>query len=147
MGARQRYEDILKGLAEIRRQRAVAVAEPMARPLKRKEVIAEQPNDEPADEPDLSDIFVANDATAEKILEQRKRLIEEEQEQERVAEELNINRDTYEGRLEAIEELAQRISSGQQPAHWLDTKEEEEEEEVPSTEDQPDEVEEVPVRS
>ena len=52
----------------------------------KKDVIAEQPNraapitevelavldDEPADEPDLSDIFVANDAIVEKIMEQRK---------------------------------------------------------------------------
>ena len=82
----QRYEELLRSLAEIRRQRAVAVAELVARPLMKKDVIAEQPNraapitevelavldDEPADEPDLSDIFVANDAIVEKIMEQRK---------------------------------------------------------------------------
>lgn len=75
-----------------------------ARPLTKKEVISPIGlavfADEPVDEPDLSDIFVANDAAAEKIMEQRRQIIEEEQ--DRSAEELNLSRDTYEGRLQAL---------------------------------------------
>ena len=81
---------------------------------------------------------MANDATAEKIFERRKQIIEEEQ--ERIAEELNISRDTYEGRLEVLEELTHRVSSGQTPATWLDI--EEEEQDVQSAEEQPDEIDE-----
>ena len=89
-----RYEELLRNLADVRHKRAVAVAELVARALTKKEVAAEQPNraapiteadmavieDEPEGDPDLSEIFVANDATAEKILQQRRDIMEEEQE-------------------------------------------------------------------
>eukprot|EP00913_Durusdinium_trenchii_P032514 g30440.t1 len=86
----------------------------------------------------LSDIFVANNATAEKILEQRRQVIEEEQ--NRIAEELDLNRDTYEGRLQALEELSHRVETGENPAHWLDINVESEEAQ-PTEEEEADEVE------
>ena len=144
----QRYEELLRNLADVRHKRAVAAAELVARALK--DVAAEQPNraapiteadmavidDEPEgdqDDPDLSEIFVANDATAEKILQQRREIMEEEQ--EKIAAELDISRDTYEGRLQTLEELSHRVETGQNPAAWLDIDANDDEEVSPNDEE------------
>ena len=146
----QRYEELLQNLADIRHKRAVAAAELVARALTKKDVAAEQPNraapiteadlavidDEPEghqDDPDLSEIFVANDATAEKILQQRREIMEEEQ--EKIAAELDISRDTYEGWLQTLEELSHRVETGQNPAAWLDIDAEDDEEVSPKEEE------------
>ena len=93
-------------------------------------------DDEPEgdqDDPDLSEIFVANDATAEKILQQRREIMEEEQ--EKIAAELDISRDTYEGRLQTLEELSHCVETGENPAAWLDVDADDDEEVWPNDEE------------
>ena len=141
----QRYEELPRGLAEIRRQRAVAVAELVARPLKKKDVIAEQPNraapiiwPSSTTSPLMSPI--CRTSSWQTMQPQRGSWSNENNSLKRSRSALQ-SRDTYERRLEVIEELAQRVESGHTPATWLDIGEEDEE--VLLTEEQPDETEEA----
>ena len=148
----QRYEELLRNLADVRHKsvQSPQPSSPLAplprRTLPRDNRIRAAPiteadmaviDDEPEgdqDDPDLSEIFVANDATAEKILQQRREIMEEEQ--EKIAAELDISRDTYEGRLQTLEELSHRVETGENPAAWLDVDANDDEEVWPNDEDE-----------
>ena len=58
-----------------------------------------------------------------------------EEEQEKIAAELDISRDTYEGRLQTLEEFSHRVETGQKPAAWLDIDAEDDEEVSPNDEE------------
>ena len=58
-----------------------------------------------------------------------------EEEQEQIAAELDISRDTYEGRVQTLEELSHRVETGENPAAWLDVDADDDEEVWPNDEE------------